>query len=129
MINLRWKGIDDLKDVTVLLEKRVFDQAAGATDEAAETAVKDIRSSWSASSPSSPGNPPAVVTGALDASVSSEQKLASGNTVATEIKAEAGHAGYNEFGTSKMAARPFMQPAVNRLRHTFPIIAKRRITL
>lgn len=66
-------------------------------------------------SPSSPGEPPAVVTGTLRASIT--------HRVEDEDSEAVGYVGTNvqyaqplEFGTSKMAARPFLFPALEKNR-------------
>lgn len=62
-------------------------------------------------SPSAPGEPPAVVTGTLRASITHRVEEEGAETV--------GYVGTNveyakplEFGTSRMAARPFLYPAL-----------------
>lgn len=92
------------------------DKAAKATEIAADLVVNDIRGHWSGSSPSSPGNAPAVVSGALDASINSE-KVSGGNHPVYVVTAGAEHAGYLEKGTKNMAKRPFIYPAVRRMRN------------
>jgi len=66
-------------------------------------------------SPSAPGEPPAVVTGTLRASITHRVEDEDGEAV--------GYVGTNvhyaqplEFGTSKMAARPFLFPALEKNR-------------
>lgn len=92
------------------------DKADKAAKIAAELIVNDIRGSWSGSSPSSPGSAPAVVTGELDASIRAE-KVSGGNNPTYSIEASAGHAGYLEKGTRHMAKRPYIYPAMRRMRN------------
>jgi len=73
----------------------------------------DIKTHFTPNGPSAPGEPPAVDTGRLRASIT--------HRVETEGEEIAGYVGTNveyatdlEFGTSKMAERPFMIPAVER---------------
>lgn len=64
---------------------------------------------------SAPGEPPAIDTGNLVNSVFSE-KSGPGQAV---VGASAEYAEYLEFGTSKMAARPFLRPALEKVREFF----------
>lgn len=57
---------------------------------------------------SAPGEPPAVDTGKLKNSIRSEQ-IAVTKAI---VSASAEYAAYLEFGTRRMAARPYMRPAV-----------------
>jgi len=63
-------------------------------------------------SPSAPGEPPKRVTGALLDSIDYQVEPGR-DQVAVYVGAAVQHALYLEFGTSKMAARPFMRPAVS----------------
>lgn len=58
---------------------------------------------------SSPGQPPHVDTGHLKDSI----RFAMTGEYEGEVAAGAEYAAYLEFGTSRMAARPFMTPAVD----------------
>jgi HK97 gp10 family phage protein len=80
----------------------------------ADKAKTYIRSHWSGRYPpaSLPGEPPAIRTGKLDLSVRVEQPTFSNGVTTGGVEATAPYAGYLEFGTSKMAARPFMRPAL-----------------
>lgn len=79
----------------------------------------EIQGHWSGSSPSSPGNPPAVVSGALDNSITSYQ-VAGGLNPAFQIDASGmDYAGFLEDDTSKMSARPFFRPAMERAKKYF----------
>lgn len=99
------------------------DQGAG---DAAEWVVNDIGSNWSPMSPSSYGNAPAVVTGALDSSIYVDNKgrdllgmFASGKDVAIKsIKVDAEHGGILEF--TEYRYRPFVQPAIDRASGVYP---------
>lgn len=62
--------------------------------------------------PSSPGQPPAVDTGRLRASITHEVGRDSGGLVA-KVGTNVTYAAHLELGTSKMAARPFLRPALN----------------
>lgn len=64
---------------------------------------------------SAPGEPPATDTGRLVNSIVGDAKVV-GKQVQGYLEARTAYAGYLEFGTRKMAARPFMTPAVMRNR-------------
>lgn len=57
--------------------------------------------------PSRPGEPPNRDTGNLQARL----KTAPTGPISAEVRSEAPYAASLEFGTSKMAARPYMRPA------------------
>lgn len=60
---------------------------------------------------SAPGEPPAVDTGRLRSSITHEVKI-QGNEVSGLVGTNVEYAKYLELGTNKMAARPFLRPAV-----------------
>lgn len=62
-------------------------------------------------SPSAPGEPPAVVTGTLKASIAHRVEDEDGQTVGI-VGTGVEYARPLEFGTSRMAARPFLYPAL-----------------
>ena len=72
----------------------------------------DIRASWSPVSPSSPGQPPAIDTGELDASMEADRSQVKSFT--GYIRANAEHGAPLEFGASHMEPRPFMRPWVHK---------------
>lgn len=92
----------------------------GALSDVADFVVEYIKSHWTGSSPSNPGEPPAVVTGTLDASVSAETtgrsasgKFASSKHVRSRVvQITAPYAARLELGTARMAPRPFVAPAI-----------------
>ena len=114
------------KDVTRLdrLDEQILPRAARITEEVADEVIQDIRDNWSASSPSSPGEPPAVVTGRLNASLSARRRdergrfTRAGATDVVEVSVTAGteYAAALEYGYSprNLAPRPFLRPAVVR---------------
>ena len=93
------------------LRKRVPENAAQITQDAANDAADYMRSHWSSVSPSAPGEPPAVVTGMLDASIE-VVPTGSGAKPTQELRVQAWYASYLEYGTKNMAARPFIRPAM-----------------
>lgn len=60
---------------------------------------------------SQPGETPASQSGALARSITSDVEV-SNNGVTGRVTAEAEHARALEFGTPRMAARPFLRPAL-----------------
>lgn len=64
---------------------------------------------------SAPGEPPATDTGALIASIVSDATV-EGSKVLGHVEARAPYAVHLEYGTRKMAARPFLTPAIERNR-------------
>jgi len=61
--------------------------------------------------PSVPGNPPAVDTGRLRASIT--HRIVDESPAAAYVGTNLDYAYDLEFGTSKMAPRPFLQPAID----------------
>lgn len=84
----------------------------------AEGIVEYVQAHWSNNSPSAPGKPPAVVTGELDASIAID-KQSQGRKIRVAIVIRAEHGFFLEFGTKKMAARPFVRPAMKRAERDF----------
>jgi hypothetical protein len=111
------------------LEARLPGRLESSVREAAEALAADIRSNWSASSPSSPGNPPAIDTGNLDSAVRAEPtgrdvlgRFARTSDAAVwfvRIATSEGDDPRNrgEYGTILEYGlnRPFVEPAVDRL--------------
>lgn len=64
--------------------------------------------------PSRPGEPPNADTRLLDGSIETSVRAQMPPTVAVESKAP--YAGFLEYGTSRMAPRPYMRPATERNR-------------
>lgn len=91
-------------------------------EEATDSIINRIRYNWSSSSPSTPGEPPAVVTGTLDESVTKDNtgrnargQFASGADItAWYIRVEAPYANALEYGDSSknLEPRPFIAPAI-----------------
>ena len=88
---------------------------AAADELAAEAAISITTGAVSGKQhqPSKPGDPPMADTGALARSIHVARK--SRKSVSARGVADAPHAMALEYGTSKMAERPFMRPAVARV--------------
>jgi HK97 gp10 family phage protein len=63
---------------------------------------------------SAPGEPPASDTGFLASNITSEVRTVQGNQVFGIVRSTAPYSAFLEFGTTKMAARPFLQPALDK---------------
>lgn len=92
------------------LERAMPGIAGQVVQKMAQDTQADIVNSFSPNSPSAPGDPPAVDTGNLKNSVVAVPRDA--QTWAVLIGAEYGVD--LEYGTGKMAARPFVLPAFER---------------
>ena len=80
--------------------------------------VADIMISFSTSSPSAPGTPPGVDTGALKNSIRAERiKVLEWHVIAGT---EYAHALEYGFSPHNLAARPFMRPAATRAQQRLP---------
>ncbi len=63
---------------------------------------------------SAPGQPPNRDTGILDGNI--ETTIVAQNPPTVHVTSNAPYSAFLEFGTSRMAARPFMRPASNKKR-------------
>lgn len=106
-----------IKDMLKLAEADVLDSA----DKLKETMVKSIASGAKSGNTytrngmshqsSAPGQPPANDTGNLVESIKVEKKKDF-----SIVKIDADYAGYLEYGTSKMRPRPFILPAITKIK-------------
>lgn len=78
-----------------------------------------IAAGWSGVSPSEEGQPPAVVTGTLAGSIRVET-----SSDGARVGSDAPHGGLLEFGTGRMAARPWLRPSVEAVRRELGGIAR-----
>ena len=104
-----------------------MDKAAGEmmlelAQKHAET-VKQSMVHGDASDPSAPGQIPHTVSGKLRDSIHAEK---SGPTSARSV-ADAPHATALEFGTSKIAERPYMRPALKQMKKDVKGIAATKV--
>ena len=76
---------------------------------------------------SAPGEPPATNTGVLINSIVGEVTTNADNKIQGYVRAGAGYAGYLEFGTRRMAARPFLNPAIERNKAQIAVFLQRAI--
>lgn len=75
-----------------------------------------IKNDFSPTSPSSPGQPPAVDTGNLKNSVLAEDV----SLLTWVVNIGAPYGVHLEYGTNRMAARPFVKPATEKVRNNLP---------
>lgn len=108
--------------ITVKLNTTRLDEIAAQlgvrTDRIVAMAANEVVGNAQASmgeSPSQPGDPPGVDTGALRASGHTEHIKE--NTYAAVFSTD--YAEFLEYGTPKMAARPYLGPAVFQMMQTF----------
>lgn len=88
--------------------------------EIAQTVANIIASQWSSHSPAEPGDPPAIRTGALAASVEVQP-----NEGGYQVGSPLGYAADLEHGTEAMPARPWLRPALESVRPLIPEIVQR----
>lgn len=110
--------------VTFKVDRRMLDEWEAALPgrvsemarELAEDTAQEVRDNWSTRSPSEPGDPPAMVSGNLDASIE-VQPVAQGFVMVRgwAVVATARYSGFLEGGTWRMRARPFLAPAAMRV--------------
>lgn len=104
--------LDDLsKQGRARISQAVF---VGADMIATEAALSITKGSISGKShvPSRPGEPPNADTRQLDKSIVAVRT----GELQAEVRVNAPYAAALEYGTSRMAARPFLQPAVDKTR-------------
>lgn len=97
---------------TAVLDRIIRDSGANVNDilqKLAQDTEADIKMSFSDTSPSPPGEPPGIDTGNLKNSITAEPDGRSW-VVYTQVE----YAIHLEYGTVRMAARPFFLPAVLR---------------
>lgn len=99
------------------LERECPGRARQVIQKIAQDVEQEIKQSFSAQSPSSPGNPPGVDTGTLKNSIIAEP---GDNADEWVVHDGVEYGVYLEYGTSKMAARPFFLPAVEKVAQTIP---------
>lgn len=99
------------------LERRLPGNADRLLGELAMEFVQYVKTHWSPQSPSAPGTPPAIDTGMLTNSIDTVV-IMRGKEWRVVVKADYGP--YLEFGTPRMAARPFMRPAAFFIRQRVP---------
>lgn len=109
--------------IVVTVTSNLLPQIARRLPKQAEAAVKAtldagkeavVSGMQASSSPSAPGEMPGIDTGALVGSIATQQAGATG--ALTAGGGEVDYAAYVNYGTGKMAPRPFMEPAAAHMR-------------
>lgn len=77
--------------------------------------------------PSLPGQPPNADTRHLDTNIETEIKTGSRNPT-VHVESKAAYSAFLEFGTSKMAERPFMRPALAKNREKIQRLVRDKIS-
>lgn len=95
-----------------IVQKTLF---AGQTWVRISMAEQKSGRAYGAHTASAPGETPAMDTGALANSIQTEMDSQTSGTIFTNME----YAAYLEFGTRKMAARPFMAPMAEAIRPEF----------
>ena len=87
-----------------------------AAEEAGELLRNEVvRTLSSSRSPSAPGQPPGVVTGTLRNSIFANVRITGKNRATIEVGTRVKYAGFLEYGTSRMAPRPFMRNSIAKI--------------
>ncbi len=98
-----------MKEATTELRNTVLETLSGSRS-GRTYYVPGTRKTYTASAP---GQPPATVTSELRQSIKDSVE-GKGRSVIGKVKASAKHALPLEFGTRRMAARPFMKPSFDK---------------
>ncbi len=142
MLTIKFRNKDPNFRMLIRVEDKLIKQLSNGIEEQANMIVADIRSSWSASSPSAGGSPPAVVSGVLDASVTAEKQ---GRSLIGRFMGKDAEVWYvrvdtsenDDRGASYGAAledpdylnRPYVAPALDRAAGTYASTLKRFVRL
>jgi hypothetical protein len=110
----RLARMDPASVIPAMGEELLF-QAREIADDAI-LSIKDGAISGSGHVPAPPGQPPNEDTGELSASIRPLDLVETPVSVQTGVISDSGHSLYQERGTSKMEARPFLEPAAERHR-------------
>lgn len=73
-VTIKFRNLDPDFRTMVRIERDLLRDVSLGVEDAAQALVSQIRGNWSSSSPSSRGEPPAIVTGNLDSSVVVDEK-------------------------------------------------------
>lgn len=132
---LRWHLRSDLSGMD-RADRKIMNGAREGSRTVAQAIVTDIRGSWSSSSPSDPGGPPAKVSGDLDSTVRASQQDERGRFASAEnavIWSVAAGDPNRRTGTHPDGVnyarileedmnRPFMLPAIERAANYFGLM-------
>ena len=124
-MSVEWNGKRNEKEVLNLLERNMKRAVRFAEGECKKLIS---RGNVTGMNPSSAGDPPKVVTGVLRSSIDTEvsrDSLGVSGYLGVRKGAAENYGFFLEFGTSKMAARPFLRPTLaNNKRKILDMIGK-----
>lgn len=103
-------------DLLILALGSALEDGATKIAEDAAFSIRDGAISGPGHIPSAPGQPPNADTHELDQSIHVGELIEMPDRIQTAVIADSEHALYMELGTSTIAERPFMRPAVERNR-------------
>lgn len=126
----------------VKIEAKYRKGAERVVKDTADFFANDIRDNWSASSPSNPGKPPAVVTGNLDESVIAEDqgrdqgRFAGKDAFVWYVHFDTDNDDRGQYALAleegvpdrNLKPRPFVKPALKRAKTFFRAELKRRLS-
>lgn len=96
------------RDISKAVTKALY-RGGRIIEQHAELSITQGSVSGREHAPSLPGDPPKRDTGILDSNI--ETRVEAENPPEVHVESKAPYSAPLEFGTSKMAARPFMRPA------------------
>lgn len=141
MITTRFRGVDNFYRSSIRIENDLKRKGDELVNDVADVLINEIRSNWSFSAPSSPGNPPAVVTGNLDSSITKDSqgrdplgRFATRDNVSMVFVRVDTENGSDPQGRGNYAQvlefdmnRAFLEPAIQRVEKLFPELVRRRL--
>lgn len=104
-------------DRLLTIERECPGKARALVQKLAQDCEADMKQNMSPNSPSAPGAPPAVVTGNLKNSIVARPGE---HDMQWIVNVGAEYGAPLEYGTNKMAARPFVLPSVHRIANSIP---------
>ena len=102
-------------ELVAVLGQALLEGAQAIAEDAAHS-IRDGAISGPGHVPSAPGEPPNADTHDLDESIHVGELIETPDRIQTAVIADSDHALYMELGTSRIAPRPFMLPAMIRNR-------------
>jgi len=113
---MEWFGPEREKELLDAIEKGVNRAGMKLAANIKRSMGKSAGGPRSGHAVSAPGSPPNVETGTLRRSIDSTRPMRFAGTVFTRVGTNTEYGPFLEYGTQKMAARPFMRPGLERFR-------------